>query len=73
MVLTNFLHDRPDLTHLFLNFGWDFEEEAVQTAVEGLPYRVLVDHEYGGSTVELLQSVGIPSKDHYNLYTVRQP
>jgi hypothetical protein len=39
MVLTDFLHARPDLTHLFLNFGWDFEEEAVQTAVEGLLQR----------------------------------
>jgi hypothetical protein len=32
--LTRFLHDSPDLTHLFFCFGWDVEVEGLQIAVE---------------------------------------
>ena len=33
--LTRFLHDHPDMTHLFLSFGrWDIEVQTVQTGIE---------------------------------------
>jgi len=38
-----------------------------------VPYRVLVDHGYGGSTVEIPLIVQRPSKDRYNWDTVIEP
>jgi hypothetical protein len=33
-ILTRFLHDCPDMTHLFLWLGWDLEVESLQIAVD---------------------------------------
>ena len=66
-----------------VKFLYDFEAHSQQIDCIGivdavsenkdLPYRGLVGHEYGGSTVEIPQSIRIPSKDHINLNTVGQP